>query len=284
MSATAVQQAPPLKAVRDSRPRFRRWQAARQDMVGGLQNWRIWWILSLTEIRQRYRRSSVGQFWLTLSMAASIAGIGITFGVIFNQPLGSYVPFLGIGMIIWALMAGLVNDLASSFIASETYLVSYPGPRSTVIYTVIVRNLITAAHNIILIPILWVIFGVEIGWQVLLVIPGLGLLVLNAVWLGMLIGPLCTRFRDLPQLIMNVMQLAFFITPIMFRPAQVQDKLWVLTHFNPFASFLELLRAPLLGSVPEASHYILVFVITVIGYAIALPFYARFRERIVYWL
>ena len=100
----------------------------------------------------------------------------------------------------------------------------------------------------------------------------------------MLLGPLCARFRDLPQLIANVMNLAFFITPIMFRPAQVQEQLWFVTHLNPFASLLEILRAPLLGQAPEFYHWVFAGAVTILGFAVAVPFYARFRGRIVYWL
>jgi lipopolysaccharide transport system permease protein len=254
------------------------------DIMQGLQEWRSWFMLALMEVKRRYRRSTLGQFWLTLSMAATIAGIGLTFSVIFNQSTSSYIPFLGIGLIVWTLVSGLINDLAISFISAETYLQGYPGPRSFVIFSTIARNVITAAHNLLLVPLLLLIFQIPLTWATLLVIPGFFLILLNSVWIGMLIGPLCTRFRDLPSVITSVMQLIFFLTPIMFRPAQVQERLWVLTHLNPFSSFLEITRTPLLGGVPDAHHYILALIFTIGGYAVAIPFYARFRGRIVYWL
>ena len=118
----------------------------------------------------------------------------------------------------------------------------------------------------------------------LLAVPALLLIALNGVWIGMLLGPLCTRFRDLPQIIANVVQLAFFVTPIMFKASQLQERLWAVTHLNPFASFVEIVRGPLLGHIPAGHHYLMVAACTVIGWAVALPFYARFRGRIVYWL
>lgn len=261
-----------------------RMHAAWADINQGLLQWRVWWVLALIEVRQRYRRSSLGQLWLTLSMAATIAGIGITFGVIFNQRFDSYIPFLGVGLIVWALISGLINDLATAFIVSDTYLGAYPGPRSVVIFRAIARNCVAAAHNLLIVPLLLFFFSIPITWAIFLFVPGVVLVLLNAVWVGMLVGPLGTRFRDLPQLIANVVQLAFFVTPIMYRPAQIQDRLWLLTHFNPLASFVEILRAPLLGNVPSLHHYGLVLLVTFVGFAVAIPFYARFRERIVYWL
>lgn len=259
-------------------------EALIDDIKQGLLLWRSWSILALMEVKRRYRRSVLGQFWLTLSMAVTIAGIGITFSVIFGQTTSSYIPFLGVGLIIWGLISGLVNDLAIAFISSETYLRSYPGPRSFVIYGTIAKNIIMAGHNLLLVPFLWLIFQIPLNWANLLVIPGLALIIINSVWIGMVIGPLSTRFRDLPSLITSFMQLLFFLTPIMFRPAQIQEHLWVLTHANPFASLIEITRGPLLGVVPDAYHYWVTLLVTVAGFAIAIPFYARFRGRIVYWL
>jgi ABC-type polysaccharide/polyol phosphate export permease len=261
-----------------------RLSVALSDLALGLAQWRVWWVLGLNDIRQRYRRSTLGQFWLTISIAATIAGVGIVFGVIFNQRLESYIPFLGIGLVIWALLAGLINELATSFISAETHLRSYPTPRSAVIYRTIMRNLLVSAHNFLIVPLLLLLFQIPLTPVSLLALPALGVIALNGVWIGLLIGPLSARFRDLPQIIANVVQLAFFVTPVMYRPSQLQERLWVVTDLNPFASFLEIVRAPLLGEMAAAHHYLMVALCTLIGFAVAIPFYARFRGRIVYWL
>ena len=232
--------------------------AAISDLALGLAEWRVWGILAYNDIVQRYRRSSLGQLWLTVSMAVMIAGIGIVYALIFDQPLDAYIPSLGIGLIVWNLLASLINDLATCFINAELHLRSYPTPRSAVIYRTIARNLIISAHNFLIVPFILVIFAIPVTWAALLVVPGLALIALNSVWIGMLLGPLCTRFRDLPQIISSVVQLAFFVTPIMFKASQLQNRLWAVTHLNPFASFLEIVRAPLLGHVPAGHHYAMV--------------------------
>jgi ABC-type polysaccharide/polyol phosphate export permease len=217
-------------------------------------------------------------------MAAQIAGIGIVFGAIFNQPLTSYIPFLGIGIVLWTLVAGLVNELTTTFIASETYLRGYPGPRAAVIYRTIARNVIIFAHNLMIVPVLYAIFNIPITWALFLFFPGLLLVIFNGIWIGMLLGTMATRFRDLPQLVSNILQLAFFVTPVMFRPEQIKEQLWWITDFNPFASWIEIMRAPLLGQIPDPYHWMFAGGFTILGFGVAIPFYARFRERIVYWL
>ena len=259
-------------------------EAGARDLIDGLYSWRSWTVMAFMEVRRRYRRSTLGQLWLTLSMAVTIAGIGITFGLIMGQPLTNYVPFLGVGLIIWTFMSSLINELASAFIGGETYVQSYPGPRSFVIYSTIAKNVITFAHNLLLVPVLLLFFWIPVDWSTLLFIPGIILIMLNAIWIGILLGPLCTRFRDLLSVVTSIIQLMFFITPIMFKTEALQERLWLLTALNPFTYFLAITREPLLGSAPELKNYLVVLAITIVGFGVALPFYARFRSRIIYWL
>jgi lipopolysaccharide transport system permease protein len=258
--------------------------AALRDIAEGGRAWRSWWVLAGNDVRQRYRRSAIGQFWVTLSMGLTILGMGIVYSAIFRQPAENYIPFLATGMIVWSFFQATINDLAAAFSHSEVYLRSYPGPRTVPLFRCLVRNLIHMAHNLVLLPIVWVLYGAPLDSTILLAVPG-ALLCIATIGAGsLLLAPLCTRFRDLSQIVQNAMQLLFFVTPVMFRPQQLGDQLSFLLHFNPLANMLEIMRAPLLGEVPEMHHYLMVLIYLAAGLAVALPFYARFRGRIVYWL
>jgi ABC-type polysaccharide/polyol phosphate export permease len=273
-----------LVALKPTSIYTQRLSAALEDLARGLVEWRVWWILAFNDIRQRYRRSTLGPFWLTISTGVMIAGIGVIYPYLFDQPIQDYVPFLGVGLVVWNLISGLINDLANSFISADTHLRSYPTPLSVVIYRTIARNLLISAHTFIIVPVLLLLFDIPVTWTALLALPAIGLIGFNSVWIGMLVGPLSARFRDLPQIIASVVQLAFFVTPIFFRAAQLQDRLWIVTDLNPFASFVEIVRGPLLGHLPASHHYLMVALCTLIGWTVAIPFYARFRGRVVYWL
>src|ERR1700722_3778853 len=41
---------------------------AGKDLLGSVSCWRIWYVLATNDIKQRYRRSLLGQLWLTVSM------------------------------------------------------------------------------------------------------------------------------------------------------------------------------------------------------------------------
>jgi ABC-type polysaccharide/polyol phosphate export permease len=266
------------------RPATGRLTAALGDIIEGVVQWRRVWVLSWNEVQQRYRRSRLGQLWITLSMALTICGIGTVFAGLLSQPFSEYIPFLGAGLIAWTYLSINITDLSVSCVSSEAYLKSYPGPRSIVVYRVIVRNLIIFAHNLLIMLAIWLILGPALNFNMLLFFPGLVLIILNFGWLGLILGPLSARFRDVPQVLTSLMQLLFFITPVIYSSDKMAPHLASLSYFNPFANAIEVLRAPLLGQIPPMGHYINLCVIMFVGYGIALPFYARFRARIVYWL
>jgi len=271
-----------------SQPSMSAWttslRVAMDDIISAVGRWRIWCMLAVNDVRQRYRRSVLGQFWLTVSMGITVGAIGVVYSVLFNQDSATYLPFLGIGLVCWALIAGLVTDSCAAFIQSDGFIRQIRLPRSLFVLRMLLRNLIVFGHNLLIVAIVMIAFAVPVGWATLLVIPGLVLTMATALWIGLLLGTLCARFRDLPQIVASLVQIAFFVTPVIYRPESLSRRLWVVTHLNPFASFMALLRDPLLGQVPEATHYVMAILVTLGGFALTLPFFARFRARIVYWL
>lgn len=257
---------------------------ATKDLSRALKAWRIWILLGANDIRQRYRRSTLGQFWITGSIVLMVAGLGVIYSAIFHQPIEEYLPYVAAGFVVWFLITGMINDGCTTFLESEKYAKQLSVALSVYPLRTLSRNLFTFAHNVIVLPFIWLFFFVPIGWSYLLVIPGLLLVVLNGLWMILLLGTLCTRFRDLPQIVSSSMQVAFFVTPVMFRSDQLPTSWGGALGFNPFAALLAVARDPLVGRVPSTLEYALVIGILLFGWATALLVYGRYRTRITYWL
>lgn len=254
------------------------------DFREGLSNWRIWWLLGIGDIRQRYARSRLGQFWITLSMATFVCAIGSVFALLFDQPIRQFLPYVAANFVVWTLISGLVTDSCTTFIQADTYLRQEPLPKTVFAMRIIVRNLVTFAHNIIIIPIVFIVMGQWPSGTWLLAPFGLMLVLLAGFFTALLLGVLCARFRDLPQIVQNLVQVVFFITPIVWPADIVRGRAGFIVDFNPFAAFLQTVSEPLLGNYPPLSAYLMACGTTVILAAISIPLFARFRARIVYWL
>ena len=260
------------------------WRRAVEDLAQGLGAWHIWTLLAFNDIRQRYKRSRFGQFWITLSTGMFIGGIGIVYSYLFDRPVDSYVPYLSVNIVIWTLLAGIVTDSTGVFTQAGHILGQQAMPKTIFVMRVIVRQLIILAHNLVIIALVFALFGVVPTPAVIMVIPGLALALLASLVTAMAIGLLCTRFRDLPQIIQTLLQVAFFLTPVMWHTDQLGGQADYIVDFNPFAVFLLLVADPLHGEWPSAERYLQAIAIIVLMGLVAVPLFARFRARIVYWL
>jgi ABC-2 type transport system permease protein/lipopolysaccharide transport system permease protein len=253
------------------------------DIRDGWHRRALWGTMGLQDIRQRYRRSVIGPFWLTISMGVMVAALGLLYGTIFKQQTDEYLPYVAAGFVIWGLVSSLLLDGTGVFIIAEGLIKQLAAPLSIYVYRAAWSNLIIFFHNVWIFFIVALWYGKSPGWVVLLTIPALAVVVLNGVWMGLLFGMLSARFRDIPQIVASVVQVMFFVTPVIWKPNMLPGRALVL-DMNPFYYLVELVRAPLLGYLPSARIWVGVLLITVLGWGVSLLFYAVYRWRLAYWL
>ena len=253
------------------------------DAVEGARAYRLWSLLSWQDIRRRYRRSKLGPFWLTISMGVLVGALGILYAGLFKVDVSDYLPFLAVGFITWSLIAGLINEGCDTFISAETIIKQVNLPLSVHVYRTVCRNAIILGHNAVIYLAVLAVFGIWPGWTGLLALPGLALICLNGVWMGLFFGMVSARFRDVPQIVASIVQIAFFLTPILWKPDLLPDRATIL-ELNPFYHFVEVVRAPALGQLPAVSAWLAVIGTALVGWAVTLAMYRRYRSRIAYWV
>jgi ABC-2 type transport system permease protein len=272
-------------------PGPRSWRRAADDLTGGWQQRQLWGHLGWQDIRQRYRRSVLGPIWITISMAVTAIALGILYAGLFGNPLAEQLPYILVGFIVWAFISGCVLEGADVFIANEGLIKHLPAPVSVHVYRLVWRQSLLFAHNMIVYVVMLVIFPQPLDWTIVLAIPAFLLLVVNGAWVALLLGMASARFRDLNPIVGSVVQLAFFLTPIVWiyedflnsDNAAIAERAH-LAEINPFLHYVEIIRRPLLGQEQVWRHWAVVLVITVIGWAVTLWALRRYRARVSYWV
>ena len=261
-----------------------RFALAAADVVEGVRLLPLGWTLGWLDISLRYRGSALGPLWMTLSTAVMVAALGYIYGSLFHMPLATYLPFLSVSLVLWNTGIGAVTaDACTVFVQSESTIRSLRLPHFVQVVRVLVRNLLVMAHSIVVPLAVFVIYGVWPGLHALWALPGLALWTLDAAAACMLLGGICARFRDVPQIIASIMQIAFYITPVVWKPDQLGARGWWLP-INPFEDLIEVVRAPLLGHAvapivwQAACGYSLLLCI------IAWALFARSRGRLAFWV
>ena len=254
-----------------------------KDIKDGFVMFHLWSRLGWKDVLHRYQRSLLGPLWLTISMGVLIGALGFLYASLFKMDLSNYLPFLTIGFIVWQLISGILLDGCNAFVSAEGIIKQIKLPLSLHIFRLLWKNLLTLLHNSVVIIAVMVIFNVHVGINTLLVFLGLLLFVLNGLWCALLLGFLCARYRDLNPTIGSLIQLSFFVTPIIWDPSLLPDRQFVLLY-NPFYHFIESIRGPLLGTPVSLNTWFIIIGITVIGWCIVVPIASRMQRKLVYWL
>lgn len=253
------------------------------DIGATFGRWPVWYLLARQDIGMRYRRSILGPFWISLAMLAMVLGISVVYSQIYQEDFREFAAYVGCSLLAWQLVLGLVVDGATTVTEGEAHLRAAPLPVPLFAARVVCRNLIIFAHNLIVILIFLLVLGRPLNLAALQAIPGVLLFALIGYFWSIAIGPLCARFRDIPQLIASVMQVAFFLTPIFWRPTWVARNA-LIVELNPMAHMLELVRTPLLGESPAAGHWQVVLALTA-GLALAaIVSLSITRRRVFLWI
>jgi ABC-type polysaccharide/polyol phosphate export permease len=242
-------------------------------------------LLAVEDVRQRYRRSVLGPFWLTITQGMLIGSLAFVFGFVLGSGLSTLLPSLAIGMILWTFISTSVLDACICFISAEQIIKQLPIPLFVQIQRVVLRNIVILLHNAVLIPAILAFSGVGFSWANFVAIPGFVLLVANLLWSSLLAAVICTRFRDMPQIIGNMLQVGFYLTPVIWLPELLSSGHHRLVlDLNPCYHLLEIVRAPLLGRLPMAESWLVSGVMAVLGWLVALFTFSRYRHWIPYWL
>ena len=242
-------------------------------------------MLGWQDVLQRYRRSSLGPFWITISMGVMIGAIGFVFGSIFKSPMEVFLPFLAIGLIFWNYITATLMEGCSSFITYEAIIKQLPIPLMVHPARVIWKNTIILFHNLLILPLMFLILPKPLNFHMLLIVPGFILLILNVSWASLFFGIVCSRYRDLPQIISSLMQIVFYLTPIVWMPSLLPGRYGMaLLNLNPIYHLIEVVRAPVLGLNPSLTSWIVSVGLMILGWTFTLVFYGRFKSRVAFWV
>lgn len=253
------------------------------DLLNAVESRDLWLYLAWQDIRLRYRRSKIGPFWITLSMAVFCAALGLIYSQLFKAEIREYVPFLTIGFVFWTWISGMMGEFSNLFVENSAYIKDIRINPLAVLCRMVMRHLIILVHHAVIIVGVWIYFSINPGLVSLLMFPGLILVLLNLITFGVVLSLFGARFRDVAPIMQSVIQLIFFITPLTWLPRLLSSHEWVIWA-NPVASYIDLLRSPLLGQEPAPLSW-LVSVTTLLFFSAAsFAIYRSKANRIPFWV
>src|SRR5262249_27155376 len=139
-----------------------RTEAAWTDLFEGISKSWMWSTMAMQDIKMRYRGSLLGPFWLTISMVIMIAAMGLIYARMFHMEISQYLPFLTVGLVIWNFVSSLIIEGCQTFLSARNVITQVRMPFSIHACRTVCRNLIVLAHNMVIVPIVLMIFSVPV--------------------------------------------------------------------------------------------------------------------------
>lgn len=238
------------------------------------------------DIRNLFVRTRLGTLWHAIGLIIVVAVIGTFFGAIFKGELtgyADYIPFLAVGLVVWTFLSAVVNESCLVFNTRAKMLRHISYPFSTIPLTITFKSLFIFVQNLTLSAIAYVIFFHSLPVLPVPLLFGVLLVAVNVYWLGLLTAVVCTRFRDLPQIITGAMYIGFFLSPIIWKEDFLGRYIY-LNDLNPFYHLISLVRLPFLGIQTPSFMWIMGVAYAVIGGSITAAIYVRLNKKIPYWL
>jgi lipopolysaccharide transport system permease protein len=254
-----------------------------QELRQSMKLWPLWTFMSWQDIRQRYRGSLLGPFWVAGGVAAASLGAGILYSRVLRVDGRELVPFVAVGIALWSLVSLTLIEACHSFTASWSLIRNAALPRPVHILRTVWRNLIVFAHSIPVVGLMLWVNGRALGPEAWLAALGMLLLMINLLWSSWVVALLSARFRDVIQLVTYGLQFVAFVTPIFWYP-DLAGRHFGMLRFNPFYHWLEIVRAPLLGHAPSFENWAVSGGMAVFGSILALLSFRRFRNAIAFWV
>jgi ABC-type polysaccharide/polyol phosphate export permease len=256
-----------------------------KDLTDGLLKYQLWGRIGWLDVKRRYRRSVIGPFWGAATLALYTIAVGVVGAGLWHQDVHDYLPYLSSGMIVWTLVSMIVIEACNLFILGHALFRNVSFEYSILAYALVWRNVIIFGHNLAIYVLIALVLKPTLFDPIALIaVPGVLLVWANGVWIALLIGMLCLRYRDVQPLIQTAVQILMLITPIFWTPESLAGTLRLLfVQLNPVYRLIDLVRTPLLGHVPTSASYLFVAGLAVVGWSVTYVIFRKFRGRIAYW-
>jgi lipopolysaccharide transport system permease protein len=256
---------------------------ALNEMLAAACDTVTWTALANREIRGRYRRTMLGPVWIVILVMVSAAAISLVYGALLGRPFATYFAFVAVSLVSWTLIANVISEAASLLWLSGTLMKTFHVSAVTLVLANILKNLIVWAHAIL--PALICAAIVMPGdFRAMMMLPvGLFLVLLNLGWIAFAIALVGTRFRDVYDLVIMLMTLAFLVTPVIW-DASMLGELSYLAEINPLAHLLDLIRRPVLGQWPALTSFVVGGFGAALGWPLATLLFMSSRRRLAFWV
>ncbi|MDR1731746.1 MAG: ABC transporter permease [Synergistaceae bacterium] len=259
------------------------WKGALMDFRETLMLLPGAFLLAWRDVFLRYRGSLLGPFWYTVSTFLQIQFLGYLYPVIFSVRDAVYMRWLSMGLICWQFLSPALMGSEGVFTSARGIYTERRMPYSFFCVKYMILQVLVFLHQLpVVLYCIWRFDIVLRPCHLLSFFLGLVLVTMILFFLSFILGLLCLRFYDIPQLLSLLLYIAFMLTPVFWMPQMAASR-EALIRYNPFCYLLDVMRSPLMGADTEPASWAVALAALFLSALVAFILFARCRKRIAFY-
>jgi ABC-type polysaccharide/polyol phosphate export permease len=211
------------------------------EWFSGTNKLERFWLLAKIEFKLRYYENVLGLVWALIKPLSDIFIYYVAFDIVMKAGVPQFVSFLFIGIILWNFFVESTVGTVQ-LLSTKKYLYEYTNMNKIEIYfSVIGSNLIGLFFNFCMFFIYYILLEqgtTYFSWQCIFIIPIILNLIILSLAFSLIVSNLYVIVQDISQIWTIIINLAFWISPILFSPAAFMKTMPSVRFINPFSSIV----------------------------------------------
>ncbi len=198
------------------------------------------------DFKDRYIGTGLGQFWYILSPIITIFIYTVIFSDFMKMKMNiidssyAYSIYLVPGILSWTAFSTILIRLNSSFEVKSNLIKKINVPAYTFQLSILITEFLTFCISMSLSIVFLILIKHPITWAYIWILPIMLLQTIFVFGLGVIFSLFTPFFKDLKEAVPIMIQLWFWMTPIVYVKDMIADKYpWILVY-NPFYYFLHI--------------------------------------------
>jgi ABC-type polysaccharide/polyol phosphate export permease len=236
--------------------------------------------MAIRDIKIRYKRSVLGVFWTMLAPLLNMVVLTLVFSALLKQQIENYPVYFLAGSLFWTFFAQTTAAATNQTIDANEMTKRIFIPRSVFVLAALLVGLVNLALAVIPMLLLLLVMGYPLHATWLFVPVSAVLVSFFAAGVGFFLFTLASRFSDVREMYLVLVQTWFFLTPVVYHPAIVPAKYRFALWANPMYYLVMTARRPIYdGRIPEAKLLVPAIVVSLVVLLTGWIYFSRHADQ-----
>ncbi|MGH9399332.1 MAG: ABC transporter permease [Thermoanaerobaculia bacterium] len=239
--------------------------------------------LAVRDIKVRYKRSVLGIFWTMLAPLLNMVVLTLVFSTLLQRQIENYPVYFLTGSLVWGFFAQTTSFAASQTASSNDLARRIYVPRSVFVAAAAAVGLVNVGLSLVPLLLLLAVTGFPLhATWIFLPVPLL-LVLLFTSGVALFVFTLASRFSDVRESYLVLLQLWFFLTPVIYHPSIVPARYRFALWANPMYHLVQTFRRPIYdGQLPGPALLAIAAAVSVVVFASGFLYFARHVDRFAF--